>query len=103
MTKHTFVWSGIEDEAFETFNAGRKWQANVPQEVDSSEGFTEDNRRVCYVDMLRRNPCFSEIGGEVKVHKRRGRPPKFPNAAEEHGYTGGGAMISAIPGEPLGS
>lgn len=101
MSKCTFVWPGVEDEERETFAFGRNWEANVPQELDEKEGMEQDEtvrvptqnggyilqthrRFVSYVEMARNNPCFSEIGQE-KEHKRRGRPPKFPNAAEEHG------------------
>lgn len=101
MSKFTFIWPGIEDETRETFAFGRKWEANVPQEIDEREGHTiEETERVdnpdgtfvlrvkkrhlSYVEMARNNPCFSELGQE-KEHKRRGRPKKYPNAAEEHG------------------
>ena len=118
MTKVT--WRGTTDEALETIAFGRPWEANVPQELTDRDGFEIEEseqcqlpngntglktvkRKISIIEAARRNPCFDVEGDAPKEHKKRGRPAKVRNAAEEHAYSGGGHMVSAIPGEPLGS
>lgn len=117
MTKIT--WRGTQDEALETYAFNRHWEANVAQDITEADGFeieeserttlpdgtvrlTTKARRISIIEAARKNPCF-DVEGEEKEHKKRGRPPKVRDAAEEHAYHGGGRMVSAIPGEPLGS
>lgn len=118
MTKVT--WRGTTDEALETVAFGRHWEANISQDLTEADGFEIEEsepfsmpdgtvrrktktRRITIIEAARKNPCFDVEGDTPKEHKKRGRPPKVRDAAEEHAYHGGGRMVSAIPGEPLGS
>lgn len=97
--KHKVVWRGTEDEAVETIAYKRRWEANVPQEVDDKDGYEieesvrMDNpdgtfklvpqvRKVTYIEMMRNNPCF-DVGEDVKKHQKRKRPDRYPDASRE--------------------
>ena len=96
------TWYGQADEALETFAFGRKWEANVAQDMDPKEGHMQilserqekpdgtyvlvtKERFVSYIEMAKTNPNFHVEGDPVVIPKKRGRPPKYPNAAEEYG------------------
>jgi hypothetical protein len=96
------TWYGQADEALETFAFGRKWEANVPQEIDPKATYEIEEshkleqpdgsyklrtmtRKVTYIEMMKTNSCFHVEGEPLVVPKKRGRPPKYPNAAEEYG------------------
>lgn len=94
------TYRGTIDEALETFWGGRRWEANVPQEVTDKDGwdieenelFTLPNgeirritqkRRISMLEAAKRNPSFDVEDEPPKKMERRLRPAKFPNAANE--------------------
>jgi hypothetical protein len=96
------TWYGQADEAMETTAFGRKWETGVAQEIDPKDGYEIEEshrleqkdgsyklrtivRKVTYIEMMKTNPNFHVEGEALIVPKKRGRPPKYPNAAEEHG------------------
>jgi hypothetical protein len=95
------TWLPQADETSETFAFGRKWEANVPQDIDPKDGYEIEEgirveqkdgsvrirtrvRKVTYIEMMKTNGCFHVEGTELVLPKKRGRPAKYPNAAEEH-------------------
>jgi len=116
------TWLPDADEAFKTTAFGREWEANIAQDVDPNEGKQEEEftervsnprdgtwklvtrkRMVSLLERIKRNQHF-QVEGDAP--RKRGRPPKpktFPNAAIEHATVDAGKLVSALPGEPVGS
>jgi hypothetical protein len=104
------VYRGSIDEALETDFGGRHWMANEPQDVLSPEDsvkqrkdgwyieesvpvtdpqgrrtLVSERRWISLVEAAKRNCSFDVEGQEPKVIKKRPKPDKYPNAAEEVG------------------
>jgi hypothetical protein len=104
------VYRGTIDEALETDFGGRHWIANEPQEAlspedsakqkadgwyveEATEVINPDGRRtlvterrwLSLVEAAKRNCSFDVEGEDTKVMKKRPKPERYPNAANEAG------------------